>query len=66
MSDEDAPRTSRDIARNLLFGLLALQNNFISRAQLLAAFNAWVEDKSQSIAALRRSHRAWGPIWRSR
>ena len=28
--------------RNLLFGLLALQNSFIDRDTLLAAFNAWV------------------------
>jgi hypothetical protein len=35
--------------RNLLLGMLALQNNFINRAQLLAAFNAWVEDKSKPL-----------------
>src|SRR5271170_3982969 len=38
------PRT--DAAQSLLFGLLALQNNFIDRDTLLAAFNAWVGDKS--------------------
>ena len=33
--------------RNLLFGILALQNNFIDRDALLAAFNAWVADKAR-------------------
>jgi eukaryotic-like serine/threonine-protein kinase len=39
-------------ANSLLFGLLALQNNFIDRETLLAAFNAWVADKSQSIGQI--------------
>jgi serine/threonine-protein kinase len=34
-----------DASRNLLFGLLALQNNFIGRDALLDAFNRWVHDK---------------------
>lgn len=29
----------------LLFGLLALQNGFITRDQLVAAFGAWTADK---------------------
>ncbi len=41
-----------DAAQSLLFGLLALQNNFIDRETLLAAFNAWVADKSQSIGQI--------------
>src|SRR4051812_34461292 len=44
--------------RNLLLGMLALQNNRISRAQLLAAFNAWIEDKGQSLGALLLRQRA--------
>ena len=36
----------RAAARDLLFGLLALQNDFIDRDALLAAFDAWVADKS--------------------
>src|SRR5262249_26549561 len=32
-----------------LFGLLALQNNFIDRTALLAAFNTWVADKSRRL-----------------
>ena len=34
---------------NLLFGLLALQNNFIDRDTLVAAFAAWVTDKSREL-----------------
>ena len=33
--------------RDLLFGLLALQNGLISRDQLVAAFEAWTLDKSR-------------------
>jgi eukaryotic-like serine/threonine-protein kinase len=39
-----------DAARNLLFGLLALQNGLINHGQLVAAFQAWTLDKSQSLA----------------
>ena len=35
-----------DADRNLLFGLLALQNNFIDRNALLDAFNRWVHDRA--------------------
>jgi serine/threonine protein kinase len=37
---------SRSADRNLLFGLLALQNNFIDRDSLLDAFQRWVNDRS--------------------
>jgi serine/threonine-protein kinase len=40
---------SRDPGRNLLFGLLAFQNNFIDRRALVAAFDAWTTDKSQPL-----------------
>jgi serine/threonine-protein kinase len=36
--------------RNLLFGILALQLDFISRDQLVAAMNAWVLDKHQPLS----------------
>jgi serine/threonine protein kinase len=36
--------------RNLLFGLLALQNGLINQAQLVAAFQAWTLDKSRSLS----------------
>ncbi|MGO9467671.1 MAG: protein kinase domain-containing protein [Isosphaeraceae bacterium] len=41
-----------DTGRNLLFGLLALQNSFIDRDALLAAFNAWLADKSRPLGAI--------------
>jgi len=45
------PSQSRvDTGRNLLFGILALQNNFIGRNDLLAAFAAWVGDKARPLA----------------
>src|SRR5262245_13934715 len=36
--------------RNLLFGLLALQNGLIDQGQLVAAFHAWTRDKERPIA----------------
>jgi hypothetical protein len=45
-----AARPESDTGRNLLFGILALQNNFISRDDLLAAFAAWVADKRRPLA----------------
>jgi hypothetical protein len=41
-----------DAAQSLLFGLLALQNNFIDRDIVLAAFNVWVADKSQPLGQI--------------
>src|SRR5438477_6379980 len=35
--------------RNMLFGILALQMDFISRDALIAAMNAWVLDKSKPL-----------------
>jgi hypothetical protein len=35
--------------RNLLFGILALQMDFISRDALIAAMNAWVLDKAKPL-----------------
>ena len=39
-----------DADRNLLFGLLALQNGLIDQGQLVAAFQAWTLDKARSLA----------------
>ena len=36
--------------RNLLFGLLALQNGLIDQVQLVAAFQAWTRDKGRELA----------------
>jgi WD40 repeat protein/serine/threonine protein kinase len=39
-----------DAARDLLFGLLALQTGLIDQAKLVAAFHAWTLDKSSPLA----------------
>src|SRR3954463_11596262 len=36
--------------RDLLFGLLALQNGLINQVQLVAAFQAWTLDKARALA----------------
>src|SRR5438270_34748 len=36
--------------RNLLFGLLALQNGLIDQGRLVAAFQAWTLDKARPLA----------------
>src|SRR3954469_5770833 len=36
--------------RDLLFGLLALQNGLIQQAQLVSAFHAWTCDKARPLA----------------
>jgi serine/threonine-protein kinase len=41
---------SLDPSRELLFGLLALQNGLIDQVQLVMAFEAWTRDKNQSLA----------------
>src|ERR671926_284053 len=52
--------------RNLLFGILALQMDFIGRDDLIAAMNAWILDKDKSLGqvlidqgALDAGNRAW-------
>src|SRR5262245_64106597 len=39
-----------DPSRDLLFGLLALQNGLINQVQLVAAFQAWTLDKARALA----------------
>ncbi len=56
-----APSQPPSAARSLLFGLLALQNNFINRDALLAAFNVWVADKSQSLGRILLDRGALSP-----
>src|SRR5262245_13933772 len=52
--------------RELLFGLLALQNGLINQAQLLAAFQAWTLERSKGLAdylvALGHLSRARRPV----
>src|SRR5207302_7033020 len=38
--------------RNLLFGILALQMDFISREQLISAVSVWVLEKSAPLGAI--------------
>ncbi len=52
MSDRPAHPPFRDTAKNLLFGLMALQNNFVSRDALVAAFGAWIGEKSKSLGEI--------------
>ena len=54
----DLPRSPGPADRNLLFGILALQMDFISREQLVAAMNAWVIEKSKSIGQILCAHGA--------
>ena len=51
MSDKHAER-------NLLVGFLALQLDFIRREQFLAGMNAWIADKSQSLADILQAQGA--------
>jgi serine/threonine-protein kinase len=44
------PSASAD--RNLLFGILAVQMDFISRDALIAAMNAWVLEKSKALGQI--------------
>jgi WD40 repeat protein/serine/threonine protein kinase len=43
---------------NLLFGILALQMDFIDREQLVAAMHAWVLDKGQPLGAILLQQKA--------
>jgi len=42
--------TQSDVDRDLLFGLVALQNGLIDHVQLVAGFQAWTRDRSRSLA----------------
>jgi serine/threonine protein kinase len=41
-----------DAARDLLFGLLALQTGLINQAQLVAAFHAWTQARDRTMAEI--------------
>jgi serine/threonine-protein kinase len=43
---------TRDPARDLLFGLLALQTGLINQAQLVAAFHAWTQARDRPMAEI--------------
>ena len=44
--------------RDLLHGLIALQNHFIDQSDLLAAFHSWCEDRSRSLVQVLRDRKA--------
>ncbi len=50
--DDRPARPPRDTGRDLLLGVLALQNNFIGRDDLLGAFAAWVADKTRPLGRI--------------
>ena len=43
---------------NWLFGFLALQNNFISREEMIAAVSVWMQDKSKPLDQILRERKA--------
>ena len=47
--------------RNLLFGILALQMDFIGRDALIAAMHAWVLDKAKPLGDILVEQRALDP-----
>src|SRR4051812_12428271 len=54
----ESPRPPSAADRNLLFGVLALQMDFITRDQLVAAMNAWVLDKAKSLGQILLEQKA--------
>src|SRR5690242_14944290 len=46
------PRPARAADRNLLFGILALQMDFITRDALVKAMNAWVLEKNKALGEI--------------
>src|SRR5712692_5071108 len=63
MSDATPRRPSAD--RNLLFGILALQMDFIRRDALIAAMNAWVLDKAKPLGQVLVERQALRPDQRA-
>src|SRR5205823_928983 len=63
-SDAEAPRQHLShllqarADRNLLYGILALQMDFINRDALIRAMHAWVLEKTKPLGELLRAHGA--------
>jgi serine/threonine-protein kinase len=53
-----APTPSPGADRNLLFGILALHNAFISRGALVAAMQAWLQNKTRTLGSILVEQRA--------
>src|SRR5437588_5871162 len=47
--------------RNLLFGILAVQMNFVGRDALIAAMHAWVLERSKPLGQILVEQRALSP-----
>ena len=56
---------TRDPARDLLFGLLALQTGLINQTQLVAAFHAWTQAGNRPMAAILAEQGALQEIGRA-
>src|SRR5207248_2369515 len=52
------PRTDARGDRNLLLGILAYQNAFITREALFAGMQAWLYDKAKSLAEILQNQGA--------
>ncbi len=52
LGDESPAHRPVSAAESLLFGLLALQNNFIDRNGLVGAFGDWVTDKTKPLGQI--------------
>ncbi len=52
------PNPNRPADRNLLFGILALQMDFITRDALIKAMNAWVLEKARPLGHILQEHGA--------
>ena len=52
------PPNSHAADRNLLFGIIALQMDFITRDHLIAAMQAWVFDKRKPLSQVLTEQRA--------
>jgi hypothetical protein len=59
MSNPAPPNPAAD--RNLLFGILAMEMDFISRDALIAAMDAWVLDKQKSLGQVLLDQHALRP-----
>jgi hypothetical protein len=57
--------TPSDPGRNLLFGVLALQLDFITREALIAATSSWALDKTRSLGEILIEQRALSPETRA-
>src|SRR5262245_6284111 len=55
------PPMATEADRNLLFGILALQMDFVTRDALIAAMNAWVLEKSKSLGEILVAQGALDP-----